>query len=91
MALLAQQAGVFVLHGGQGLVGVGEGRDVGTGVGEGRDLGAGVRLGVRLDTGGAALPADFWASSLIKAFSKSVSCPDPAPTPPNVALDAPPA
>ena len=76
---------------GQSLVGVGEGRDVGTGVGEGRDLGAGVRLGVRLDTGGAARPSDFWASSLIKTFSKSVSCPDPVPLPPIVPLDAPPA
>ena len=88
---MLDKPGSCVLHGGQGLVGVGEGRDVGTGVREGRDLGAGVRLGVRLDTGGAALPADFWASSLIRAFNTSVSCPDPAPTPPNVALDAPPA
>jgi hypothetical protein len=74
---------------GQGSVGVGEGGDVGTGVGEGRDLGAGVRLGVRLDTGEAAPPADFWASSLINAFSKTASCPDPVPIPPLVPLDVP--
>jgi hypothetical protein len=73
----------------QGSVGVDEGRDVRTGVGEGRDLGVDVRLGVRLDTGEAAPPADFWASSLINAFSRTVSCPDPVPAPPPVPLDVP--